>query len=144
MILCRLNTLLGFKIDPLQLYEWSVNSSFMLQQKRMCDMMCCKPVFYLSFGFPAANPANSTDQFISFMYFPRQRSMLIACYWRKIKRLFKEEFPLVGSNQGHPTTVYCEISVRRSKYGLEFSITWGRLKVLDDCSHSCTVFEANI
>ena len=29
--------------------------------------------------------------------------------------------------QGHPTTVFCKISVRRSKYYLEFSITWGRL-----------------
>ena len=29
--------------------------------------------------------------------------------------------------QGHPTTVFCKISVRRSKCYLEFSITWGRL-----------------
>ena len=29
--------------------------------------------------------------------------------------------------QGHPTTVVCEISVRRSKYCLEFSFAWGRL-----------------
>ena len=43
----------------------------------MFDMMCCKPVFYLSFGFPDANPANSTDEFIHCMHFPRQRSMLI-------------------------------------------------------------------
>ena len=49
----------------------------MLQQQRMFDMMCCKPVFYLSFGFPDANPANSTDEFIRCMHFPRQRSMLI-------------------------------------------------------------------
>ena len=49
----------------------------MLQQKRMFDMMCCKPVFYLSFDFPDANPANSTDEFIRCMHFPRQRSMLI-------------------------------------------------------------------
>ena len=25
--------------------------------------------------------------------------------------------------QGHPTTVFCKISVRRSKYCLEFSVT---------------------
>ena len=50
----------------------------MLQQKRMCDMMSCKPVFFLSFGFPDANPANSADEFICFMHFPRPRSMLIA------------------------------------------------------------------
>ena len=31
--------------------------------------------------------------------------------------------------QGHPMTVFCKISVRRSKYCLEFSVTWGRLKV---------------
>ena len=29
--------------------------------------------------------------------------------------------------QGHPTTVFCEKSVRRSKYCLEFSFAWGRL-----------------
>ena len=29
--------------------------------------------------------------------------------------------------QGHPTTVFCEISVRRSKYCLEFSFAWGQL-----------------
>ena len=31
--------------------------------------------------------------------------------------------------QGHPTTVFSEISVRRSKNCLEFSIAWGRLKI---------------
>ena len=30
---------------------------------------------------------------------------------------------LVFSDQGHSTTVFCKISVRRSKYCLEFSIT---------------------
>ena len=28
-----------------------------------------------------------------------------------------------GFVEGHPTTVFCEISVTRSKYFLEFSIT---------------------
>ena len=31
--------------------------------------------------------------------------------------------------QGHPTTVFYKISVRRNKYCLEFSTTWGRLKI---------------
>ena len=31
--------------------------------------------------------------------------------------------------RGHPTTVFCKISVRRAKYCLEFSITWGRIKI---------------
>ena len=30
--------------------------------------------------------------------------------------------------QGHPTTVFCKISVRRSKYCLEFFITWRTAK----------------
>ena len=34
-------------------------------------------------------------------------------------------------DQGHPTTVFCKISVQSSKYSLELSITWGRL-FLDD------------
>ena len=46
------------------------------------------------------------------------------------------------SEQGHPTMVSCKISVRRSKYCLEFSITWGRLKISKWSFHSCTIFEA--
>ena len=34
-----------------------------------------------------------------------------------------------GKGQGHPTTVFREISVRRSKNCLEFSIARGRLKI---------------
>ena len=44
--------------------------------------------------------------------------------------------------QGHPTTVFCKISVRRSKYCLEFSITLGRLKISRLLFHSGTIFEA--
>ena len=44
--------------------------------------------------------------------------------------------------QGHPTTVFCKISVRRSKYRLKFSFTLGRLKISRWLFHSCTVFEA--
>ena len=55
-------------------------------------------------------------------------------------------FELVASSilleQGHPTTVCCKISVRRSKYCLKFSITWGRLKISRWLLHSCTIFEA--
>ena len=43
--------------------------------------------------------------------------------------------------QGHPTTVFCKISVRRSKNGLEFSITRGRLTISRWPFHSCTIFE---
>ena len=46
------------------------------------------------------------------------------------------------SEQGHPTMVSCKISVRRSKYCLEFSIAWGRLKISKWSFHSCTIFEA--
>ena len=45
-------------------------------------------------------------------------------------------------NQEHPTTVFCKISVRRRKYCLEFSIAWGRLKIVRWPFHSCTSFEA--
>ena len=45
-------------------------------------------------------------------------------------------------NQGHPMTVFCEISVRRSKSCLEFSVGWGRLRLLRWPFHSCTIFEA--
>ena len=43
--------------------------------------------------------------------------------------------------QGHPTTVFCKISVRRNKYCLEFSIAWGRLQISRWPFHSCTIFE---
>ena len=45
---------------------------------------------------------------------------------------------------GHPTTVFCKISVRRSKCFLEFSITWGWLKISKWPFHSCTIFEAYV
>ena len=44
--------------------------------------------------------------------------------------------------QGHPTTVFCKISVLKSKYYLEFSITWGWLEISRWLFHSCTIFKA--
>ena len=44
--------------------------------------------------------------------------------------------------QEHPTTVFCKISVRKSKHGLEFSIGLGRLKISRCPFHSCAIFEA--
>ena len=46
--------------------------------------------------------------------------------------------------QGHPTTVFCKISVRRSKFCLEFSIAWIRLKISRWAFHSGTIFEAHL
>ena len=58
--------------------------------------------------------------------------------------------------QGHPTTVFCKIrhqermiiilswphiSVRRSKFCLEFFLAWGRLKISRWTFHSRTIFE---
>ena len=45
------------------------------------------------------------------------------------------------TTQGHPTTVFCKISVRRSKYCLA-SFAWGRLKISRWTFHLCTAFEA--
>ena len=44
--------------------------------------------------------------------------------------------------QGHPTTVFCKISVRGSKYCLAFSNIWGWLKISWWLFHSCTILEA--
>ena len=41
------------------------------------------------------------------------------------------------SFQGHPTTVFCKISTRRSRCCLEFSSAWGRLKIFRWPFHSC-------
>ena len=46
--------------------------------------------------------------------------------------------------QGHPTTVFCKRSVRRSKNYLEFSIAWERLKISRWLFHSCTIFEPDL
>ena len=46
------------------------------------------------------------------------------------------------TSQGHPTTVFCEIYVRRSKYCLEIFVTWERLKISRWPYHSCAIFEA--
>ena len=42
--------------------------------------------------------------------------------------IFKS-FIQMSNHHGHPTTVFCKISVRKSKHGLEFSIGLGRLKI---------------
>ena len=52
--------------------------------------------------------------------------------------------PIGENSQGHPTTVFCEISVRRSKYYLEFSIIWGGLKLSRRPLQSWTIFEAQL
>ena len=64
---------------------------------------------------------------------------------RKCTRKCAAIWPIVvfhSSGQGHPTTVFCKISVRRSKFCLEFSFTW--LKISRWPFHSCTIFEAHL
>ena len=46
-----------------------------------------------------------------------------------LKGLPQGTFKRFSSTQGDRTTVFCKTSVRRSKYCLEFSITWGRLLI---------------
>ena len=50
----------------------------------------------------------------------------------------------VSGLQGQPTTVFCKISVRRSKYCLEFSSTWRRLKISRWPFNSCKIFEVHL
>ena len=45
----------------------------------------------------------------------------------KIKRCAAIRPVVVFHNSGHPTTVFCKISVRRSKFCLEFSFTWQKI-----------------
>ena len=59
------------------------------------------------------------------------------------------KFRAVGSNksfcdffQRYPMTVFCKMSVLRSKYCLKFYITWERLKLSRWLSHSCPSFKA--
>ena len=52
------------------------------------------------------------------------------------------KFKLLDCKQGHPTTVFSKISVRTSKYCLEFSIAQTWLKISGWAFHSGTIFEA--
>ena len=65
---------------------------------------------------------------------------LIIWLWRSKTWAAWSKKPRIS--QGHPTTVFCKICVRRSKYYLEFSITWGRLKSSRWPYHLCRIFEA--
>ena len=58
------------------------------------------------------------------------KSGLSYCVW------WKED------KQRHPTTVFCKISVRRSKFCLEFSIAWIGPEISRWAFHSGTIFEA--
>ena len=44
---------------------------------------------------------------------------VVVVEWRSVRETSADE---LEKQQGHPTTVFCEISVRRSKNCLEFSI----------------------
>ena len=65
---------------------------------------------------------------------------------RDRKTEHSRQSPVTVIHQEHPTTVFCKISVRRSKNSLKFSIAWERLKIarwpFPFMSHSCTIFEA--
>ena len=61
---------------------------------------------------------------------------------KKNDRKNKKELNILYKYQGHPTTVFCKISVRRSKYCLEFSIAQTWLKISGLTLHSGTIFEA--
>ena len=44
---------------------------------------------------------------------------VVVVEWLSVRETGDDE---LDKQQGHPTTVFCEISVQRSKYCLEFSI----------------------
>ena len=69
----------------------------------------------------------------------------LAYIWRNVPfhvwkdAIFLVMFWLPSSSllpNSHPTTVFCKISVRRTKYCLEFSITWGGQKKFLDVINS--------
>ena len=80
---------------------------------------------------------------------PTFSSFLIPCLKKSPKYCYGQCFPikfvlclLLKYTQGYPMTVFCQISVRRSKNCLEFSIAWGRIKISRWPFHSCTIFKA--
>ena len=63
--------------------------------------------------------------------------------WMKNADILKIPYIFASDiTQGHLTTALCKISVRRSKYWREFSVSWWRLKISRWPFHSCTIFEA--
>ena len=59
-----------------------------------------------------------------------------------VPRQVKTSLIFSCKGQGHPTTAFCKISVRRSKNCLEISIPWGWLRISRWPFRSCTIFEA--
>ena len=73
----------------------------------------------------------------------------MSCLKKSPKYCYGQCFPikfvlclLLKYTQGYPMTVFCQISVRRGKNCLEFSIACGRIKISRWPFHSCTIFEA--
>ena len=60
--------------------------------------------------------------------------------WNQLKNRQQKHVAL--RNQEHPTTLFCKISVRRSKKCLEFSIPWGGLIISRWPLHSSTISKA--
>ena len=50
----------------------------------------------------------------------------------------------VSTVQGHPKTLFCKISHRKSRCRLDLSFTWGRVKISRWPFPSCTIFEVHV
>ena len=68
----------------------------------------------------------------------RRKKILFPVEYRGLRNVLRNNFV----RRGHSTTVFCKIAVRRSKYCLEFSITWAGLKISRWRFYSCTIVEA--
>ena len=103
--------------------------------------------------FPTLHWLHVSEKIKSFWCVPRVlRAFWVLCTrrdnitdtrenWMKNADIFKIPYIFASDiTQGHLTTVLCKISVRRSKYCQEFSISWWRLKISGWPFHSCTVF----
>ena len=70
---------------------------------------------------------------------------IAACEWDRARMSYFRDWIAtvhkrsISQWQGHPTTAFCKISVRRSKYCPNVSIPWGRLRIFRWPFHSSTI-----
>ena len=59
------------------------------------------------------------------------------CHHLLLRKILPNVRTSLSVHQGHPTTVSCKISLRRSTNCLQFSIPWGKLRISRWPFHSC-------
>ena len=88
---------------------------------------CHNQLESLNFSFTECVPATETRIVVVGVFHPRYN------YYGNVTPVIPKttsQLNLRRDHQGHPTSIFCKVSFRESKYCLEFTVlTWGRLKI---------------